>query len=182
MLPVYACIPCGAVIMCWCTWPAMHEVTSRYEVKAKKKTACIREIAADIAARFLSRQGRVQSGEPFPPLGCGNKHWIRQFHGAGQCMQLSACVRLLLYAKAACIVCRQSVSNAVVCPCAGIVYCFSRNECEKVAAELQDALRTEHGLNHGQRRAEVRHGLPTPRQARADCLLNCLVRPTALRS
>ena len=40
---------------------------------------------------------------------------------------------------------------------AGIVYCFSRNECEKVAAELQHALRTEHGLNHGQRRAEVRH-------------------------
>ena len=32
-------------------------------MKAKKKTACIREIAADIAARFLSRQGRVQSGE-----------------------------------------------------------------------------------------------------------------------
>ena len=43
---------------------------------------------------------------------------------------------------------------------AGIVYCFSRNECEKVAAELQDALRTEHGLTHGQRRAEVRHGPP----------------------
>ena len=37
--------------------------TRRYEVKVKKKTACISEIAADIAARFLSRQGRVQSGE-----------------------------------------------------------------------------------------------------------------------
>ena len=38
----------------------------RYEVKAKKKKACINEIAADIAARFLSRQGRVQSGELSP--------------------------------------------------------------------------------------------------------------------
>ena len=51
-------------------------------------------------------------------------------------------------------------SDAMALLCAGIVYCFSRNECEKVAAELQDALRTEHGLNQGQRRAEVRHGPP----------------------
>ena len=33
----------------------------RYEVKIKKKTACILEIAADIKARFVTR-GRVQCG------------------------------------------------------------------------------------------------------------------------
>ena len=98
-------------------------VAPRYEVKVKKKTACIREIAADIAARFIGRQGRVQSGELFA----------------------------LSSRSCSCY----AASQPARCH-AGIVYCFSRNECEKVAAELQDALRTEHGLNRGMHRAEVR--------------------------
>lgn len=49
----------------------LNLVGFRYEVKIKKKTACIRDIAADIKARFLMR-GRVQCGAlPFRAVWLG---------------------------------------------------------------------------------------------------------------